>query len=34
MCVVLHEPSDPRQPRQRTGSLVPMDDTEFRHPDR
>ena len=34
MRVVLHEPSDPRQSRQRTGCLVPMDNTKLGHPDR
>lgn len=34
MGVVLHKPSDPRQPRQRTRRLVPMDDTKLCHPDR
>ena len=34
MRIVLHESPDPRQARQRTGCLVPMDNTKLCHPDR
>ena len=33
MGIILHEPPYTRQPRQRTARLVPMDDSEFCHPD-
>lgn len=32
--IVLHKPSDPRQSRQRTRRLVPMNNTELCHPNR
>lgn len=34
MCIILHEPPHPRQPRQRTARLIPMYDSKLGHPNR